>query len=122
MLSSRGSTLKAVVIASAIALVAPAPAQAAPPEPGPPCEVGKYYKLCVWSGPHYTGQLRVLAFNVDHLDIGPLFVVRSYKNWHASGRITDVFGCEHELGEWEKAPTVNRGWGIPAKTIASGSS
>jgi hypothetical protein len=56
------------------------------------------------------------------LDIGPLFVVRSYKNWHASGRIIDVLGCEHELGEWEKKPSVNRGRGIPARAIASGSS
>jgi hypothetical protein len=122
VLSSRGFTLKATLIAWTIALVATVPAQAAPPEPGPPCEVGKYYKLCVWSGPGYTGQLRVLPYNVDRLDIGPLFVIRSYKNWHASGRITDVFGCDHGLGEWEKEPAVNDGWGIPAKAIASGSS
>ena len=121
MLSSRGFPFKAALIAWAIALVATVPAQAAS-EQGPPCEVGKYYKLCVWSGPHYTGKLRLLPYNVDHLDIGPLFMVRSYKNWHPSGRITDVFGCEHELGEWEKKPVVNHGWGIPAKAIASGSS
>lgn len=103
-------------------LVATAPATAAQPDSGPPCEVGKYYKLCVWSGTNYTGKLRVLPFNVDQLDIGPFFVVRSYKNWHASGRIVDVAGCAHELDEWAKDPSVNRGRGIPAKAIVSGSS
>jgi hypothetical protein len=113
---------RTVGIASVIMLVATAPVSAAPAEPGPPCEVGKYYKLCVWSGTNYTGQLRVLPFNVDRLDIGPLFAIRSYKNWHASGRIIDVAGCEHELGEWAKVPSVNRGRGILAQAIASGSS
>lgn len=90
------------------------------------CDVGKYYKICAWSGPDFTGELRSLAFNEDEREIGPDFVVRSYKNWHAGDYFIDVdaAGAEHRypLAENAQDPNVRGGAGIPVDVMGGGNS